>query len=165
MPEVIVDKESRDVLKEFYATYKEELERESTERAKQAVIDSQQAELLAKEKVEQEKIEKILADTEKAELALKAKKEAENEQAVAEFRSDVKKSLDNVTGNNNDEKVLQSLESLNLKVDRAFELVEIGKPYVERADYVITVVAFCLLVVLPLFFIIRWLYWQLNIFR
>lgn len=89
MAEVVVDEQSLAVLKEFYKSYEEEKERESAERAKQATVDSQQAEILAQEKVEAEK---------QAELDAKAQaeKEAKEKQELIEFRENLIKSVGDV---------------------------------------------------------------------
>lgn len=83
MPEVITDKESLEVLKEFFELYKEELKRESDQRSKQALIDTEQAEILAEEKVKDEKQAEI-----EAEQAIKEKEE------LIKFRTNLTSSID-----------------------------------------------------------------------
>ena len=89
MPETLTDKELLEVTKKLLETYESELERESAERAKQATVDSQQAEILAQEKVEAEK---------QAELDAKAQaeKEAKEKQELIEFRENLIKSVGDV---------------------------------------------------------------------
>lgn len=82
MAEVVVDEQSLAVLKEFYKSYEEELERESAERAKQDTIDSQQAEILVKEKIESEKKAEAIAE-----------KEAIDKQELTDFRLSINESL------------------------------------------------------------------------
>lgn len=91
MPEVIVDNESREILKEFYKAYQEELKRESIERDKQAILDSDQAKVSDDEKIiakeKQESDEKALKEF-REEMLERLAKSNENSQKLIEILSD-----------------------------------------------------------------------------
>lgn len=167
-------------LQEFNARFNDELERAENERTLQAIEDSDNATKLAEEQQkaleteaekEQEELEKLeqqeTLDNERFEAIETFFKDTNDLFAESrEFYESSSTTIDAISNEIAREDLLKEMQQLNEQLDNAYTVVaEQGKPYVERFDYVVTVIAFILLGVLPIYFIIKWLYWQLNIFR
>jgi len=163
-------------IKKFNDNYTSELERAENERINQAIEDRNNAEILAE--AEKQAIElqdqQAQSDLEKEMLEVERFESIEaffNDTTAffeesREFYKSSSKTIDEINNEIAREDLLEEMQQFNEQIDNAYTVVtEQGKPYIERFDYVVTAIAFILLGVLPIYFIIKWLYWQLNIFR
>ena len=152
-----------DKLIELQEAYKKDQEKtketESTEESKQATADS----------IEQEKQEEIRKLDQESEAAYRnevlTRLDTIKDSDDPEFRQEVLTAIDEVSRADNSEQLIAAVDRLDQKVDKFVVAMDKAQPYVEKADTTMNVIGFAFLVVLPIYFVIRWLYWQLNIFH
>lgn len=147
-------------LQEAYSEdQKKQKETESSKESTQATVDSIEQEKQA----EAEKVDKEneIAYRNEVLTRLNSIKESDD----PEFRKEVIKAIDAVSSADNTDQLIEAVDRLDEKVEKFVVAMDQAQPYVEKADTTMNVIGFAILVVLPIYFVIRWLYWQLNIFH
>lgn len=147
-------------LQEAYSEdQKKQKETESSKESTQATVDSIEQEKQA----EAEKVDKEneIAYRNEVLTRLNSIKETDD----PEFRKEVIKAIDAVSSADNTDQLIEAVDRLDEKVEKFVVAMDQAQPYVEKADTTMNVIGFAILVVLPIYFVIRWLYWQLNIFH
>lgn len=127
MAEVVIDEQSLLVLKEFLELYKEDLKRESAERSKQSVIDSEQAEILDKKVLEESERMK----TEQAEL--KAFRESVFEKIEANDEN-LKKLIEVASDDSNFQETNESTKEFRDDIFTGFWMVILVMIFIACAD-------------------------------
>lgn len=147
-------------LQEAYSEdQKKQKETESSKESTQATVDSIEQEKQA----EAEKVDKEneIAYRNEVLTRLNSIKETDD----PEFRKEVIKAIDAVSSADNTDQLIEAVDRLDEKVEKFVIAMDQAQPYIEKADTTMNVIGFAILVVLPIYFVIRWLYWQLNIFH